>query len=99
MPNNAPLHDVSSRYGAPMGRANSHPGNAPQDLAAPKFSLQRIPLDSGGYDRGGAYWGHPSDLYWAGSDCGEVSIFLRANSRDAAKAHVRELHPGARFYR
>jgi hypothetical protein len=70
------------------------------EQAAPvKVALQRVRLDSGGYDSGGAYWGIGTPLYWAGSDDGTIDLWFRATSRDAAKAHVRSLHPHANFYR
>lgn len=44
---------VNTRYGAPMGRANQAP---PSWEGIPCFD-RRVPLDSSGYDQGGAYWG------------------------------------------
>ena len=64
-----------------------------------KVSLQRIRLNSGGYDSGGAYWGLGRPLYWAGSDIGAVDIWFRASDRAAAKVHVRASFPNATFYR
>ncbi|QPC91487.1 hypothetical protein [Mesorhizobium sp. INR15] len=66
---------------------------------APKVTMQRIRLDSGGYDPAGAYWGIGSPLYWAATDDGQLDETFRASSRDAAKAHVRKTIPQARFYR
>ncbi|MFC5509286.1 hypothetical protein [Bosea massiliensis] len=66
---------------------------------SPKVTLQRIRLDSGGYDHCGAYWGHGQPLFWAATDDGELDATFRASNRDAAKAHVRTLIPAARFYR
>lgn len=86
--------------GAAMGRIDK-PAENP--LIPRKFYLQHIPLDSGGYDSGGAYWGIGSRLYWAswtgnGADS-EIEFFFRARNREAAKAEVLLRHPGARFYR
>lgn len=64
-----------------------------------RLYLRRIPLDSGGYDKGGAYWGFGQALWWVGSEDGSVDHFLRASSREAAKASVRQDIPAARFYR
>ena len=61
--------------------------------------LRRIPIDRSGYDAGGAYWGIPSNLWGAGSDCGGVDLWFRAADRAAARAHVLSLFPGARFFR
>jgi hypothetical protein len=66
---------------------------------AGKVSLVRLRLDSGGYDAGGAYWGHGAPPWSAMSSCGKVDMTMRAASRDAAKAKVREAHPLVRFYR
>ena len=88
-----PVPEVSSKYGAPMGRRETN-----QDCVG-KVSLRRIPINSGGYDSGGAYWGLGQPLYWAGDESGALDIFFRAPHRDAAKAHVLGLWEGAKFYR
>ena len=103
------LCDVSSKYGAPMGRN----GCRPLDFNAPlKFYLRRVPLNSGGYDSGGAYWGHGSPLYYACSvdevrphnpygppgELRQVELFARAYDRDDAKAIVRQECPHATFF-
>ena len=92
--------DVSSKYGAPMGRRS-----VVTDAAA-KVKLFRVRMVDGDYDDGGAYWGgYPSaPLYCAsapGADCdGEgVQLFVRAQSRELAKKDILRLHPGLRFYR
>lgn len=54
MPPLNPCPPVNARYGAPMGR---HTGPDYLETGAGPLRLVRIPLDSGGYDRGGAYWG------------------------------------------
>lgn len=91
------LPKVDCRYGAPMGRRASY-ARPPSDEPL-KFHLQRVPLDSGGYDSGGAYWGHGEPLWWYMSVDGEVDAFLRAGSRMAAKAAIRASYPNARFFR
>lgn len=92
-----PTPDVSSRYGAPMGRPTRTQGDPGTDERP--LSLRRIPINSGGYDSGGAYWGLGQPLYWCGNDDGDIDLFFRARDRAAAKAHVRETYPDARFYR
>ena len=60
-----------------------------------------------GYDNGGAYWGNGEPLYMASfyhyipeKDVEtEGRTFVRANSRDKAKAKVLKLWPFSRFYR
>ena len=68
---------VCNQYGASMGRRNSY-------TLIGKCHLQRVPLDSGGYDPGGAYWGIGEPLYVAQDSYGNW-FFLRAATRDAAK--------------
>lgn len=85
------LPDVSSRYGAPMGRpdrptafdlTDSKGNRYALDFAAPRrFHLSRVPLNGGGYDAGGAYWGIGAPLFWAFSDSGvTVERFYRADT-------------------
>lgn len=85
--------------GASMGRRN----HLPPDPTAPiKLNLYRLRMtDGGAYDEGGAYWGIGTPLYRACGDGPEEQheVFLRAHSREEAKADVRKLIPGARFYR
>lgn len=71
---------VSCKYGAPMGRGSS-------PLGSGKVHLARVRLDSGGYDRGGAYWGIGEPLFCAWDDEGG-EVYLRAASRQAAKARL-----------
>lgn len=93
------LPQLNCKYGAPLGRS----GKLPADTKAPiKLHLVRVRLDSGGYDRGGAYWGLGRPLYWAtdtDADSYTVDVFLRADNRAAAKAEVQRQIPGARFFR
>lgn len=99
--------EANCRYGAPMGRATiSHYFDKKGELIslavmpdARPFHLVRIPLNSGGYDRGGAYWGHGEPLYGFVGPVTDIRGFVRAKSREAAKAAVREIHPHARFFR
>jgi hypothetical protein len=90
-----PLKEVSSRYGAPMGRINRG-----HNASAERWYLRRVPINNGGYDRGGAYWGIGAPLWNAYTEDGETDVFFRARDRDAAKAHMRSEHdPAARFFR
>jgi hypothetical protein len=56
-PYNQIVCEVNGRYGAPMGR-HSH-GIRPK---RGKIYDKAVPLYDGAYDRGGAYWGSPSNL-------------------------------------
>lgn len=58
------IYKVNTKYGAPMGRNNQEPDklqNLP--LFTPQKNFDRtVPLDGGGYDAGGAYWGTGAEL-------------------------------------
>lgn len=81
-----------SKYGAPLGRANK--GGAAVGNAGP-FWLQAVPLDSGGYDRGGAYWGLGKTLYAYLSADLTVSGFYREANRKAAIEELKRRYPAA----
>lgn len=91
----AALAPVDCRYGAPMGRASRYP--------LPSFDgalfVERVKLDSDGYDDGGAYWGvrpRGESLWLAHGDDGYIAVFFDAPStRAAAVAKARELAPHA----
>lgn len=86
-----------SQYGSSMGRRD----NIIEVTFPVKFHLERVLLDSGGYDNGGAYWGLGDPLYVAFGE-GELEVqemFFRAKSRDDAKTQVRGAFPAATFYR
>lgn len=92
--------------GSQMGRRNILPDDPKR--ATGRLRLQRLPFVDGCYDRWGAYWGSPANVWMVWGDlCQrplspgivETQVFVRANSRDEAKAKVREQLPQARFYR
>ena len=72
-----PLANVGSSYGALMGRTSY--GTTP----AAKVRLFAFRLDSGGYDKGGAYWGVGAAMYCA-TDGTSYVAYTRAASRAAA---------------
>jgi hypothetical protein len=80
------------RRGAALGRSAHH-----STAEGGKFFLRKVRLDNGGYDANGTYFGHGDPLYWC-TDCDEVDFVFRAESRAAARAHVLEQYPEARFY-
>lgn len=51
--------DVNCKYGAPMGRHSSRLEDKPVNQ---RIYTKRIQLIDG-YDKGGAYWGNPNNLY------------------------------------
>lgn len=74
------FNNVSSRYGAPMGRSESPLGHS-------RVRLFRVRINRGGYDDGGAYWGIGKPLYCA--ECAEGGRrFIRADSRLQAVAEL-----------
>lgn len=72
---------VGGRYGSPMGRHS-----APLDVDGPPVELAPVPLDCGGYDEGGAYWGCGEPLF--SYHDGESVSYMRAASIAAARAQL-----------
>lgn len=96
-----PPPKLNTRYGAPMGRPSADPRkwNILPDTHF-RMYLQRVPLDSGGYDRGGAYWGLGAPLYYFEYEgLSDISGYIRAGSRESAKKIIREEYPHAKFFR
>lgn len=50
--------------------------------------LQKVRLYDGCYDKGGAYWGGPNNLYCAFNTEGTFRMFTRAENRHKAKAAI-----------
>lgn len=94
MPYIDPITPVNSTYGAPMGR----PSRSGLDTDAGRLYLRRVPLNGGGYDVGGAYWGLGAPL-WLAMDQDGKTYYFRAASRAKAKAELLADMPDARFYR
>lgn len=66
------------------------------------FTLQRVKLDKGGYDLGGAYWGTGEALFCAWGDPvdgdphqEQVRIFVRAKHKAEAREKVLAEYPRA----
>ena len=78
-----PFSPVDGKYGSPMGRAEST-----VDLL--RFGRRHIAAQhqggGEGYDRGGAYWGLPSDVWavWVTGDGPSTVKYVRAKSREEA---------------
>lgn len=81
------------RYGASMGRRSERHLNI-----AEKVSLCRVPINSGGYDPGGAYWGTGEPL-WCATDGNGDTKYFRAPSRTVAKSQLGQWFPNIRFFR
>lgn len=90
--------------GSAMGRRNRIPSDRTIDA---KLHLQLLPFVDGCYDRWGAYWGFPANVWIAftdysvafGDSLQTIEFFFRANSREEAKAKALLELPKARFYR
>lgn len=60
----------------------------------PKFECERLPLDKGGYDRGGRYFGVGAPVYELESyyDSGDVEKYRLSHYRAYSKSEAREKH-------
>jgi hypothetical protein len=88
------LSNVSSRYGAPMGRPSTRPDADFYGV----LRIARVRLDAGGYDSGGAYWGDGAPLYrvWDQQTAGcQIEWFTRAATRADVLSKVRTRYPNA----
>ena len=83
--------------GAMMGRRDC----IPDDYNGEKLHLRKVPLDSGGYDPGGAYWGQGTPLYctFGETETEPLQAFVRAPSRKEAIAKLQTLITNPRFIR
>lgn len=67
-----------------------------------KVDLRHVPINQGGYDSRGGYWGTGERLYWYAFelDGREYSQHIRATDRKQAKERIRALWPkrDMRFY-
>lgn len=64
--------------------------------ARPTFTvyLERVPLNQGGYDRRGRYWGVGAPLYRYYDTSGALDGYVRAYNREEAKSKARYQSPG-----
>lgn len=102
-----PTPPVNAQYGAPMGRRANDTFTDKRGQTfklivnedAKPFRLVRCPLDRGGYDSGGAYWGLGEPLYYYEGPLGDINGYVRGVTREKAKEAVRGIHPKAKFYK
>jgi hypothetical protein len=82
-----PFHRVNCTNGAPMGRI----GDSIANLQGVKTLYAAHQGGGQGYDKGGAYWGLPSDVWavWARLDDETLCTYVRAKSRQDAINQVR----------
>jgi hypothetical protein len=83
-----PFSEVSCTYGAPMGRRDDNPSN----LQGLRRLHARHQGGGEGYDRGGAYWGTPSNVWgvWGWIEGRPCCVYVRASSRLAAIDKARQ---------
>lgn len=89
MDGNKLLSNVSSRFGAPMGRRNI------TENTTGKVRLFRVRMVDGCYDVGGAYWGMGTPLYAAIGD--GFQYFIRAINRTIARTEILDQFPELRI--
>ncbi len=89
------LPQVSSTYGAPMGRADFNGDGHDLPITVEICSIR---IDSQGYDSGGAYWGLGDPLFHAQESEGDdLDLFFRAKGRKAAEAAILKDRPNAKI--
>jgi len=82
-----PVPKVSAKFGAPMGRPSrplDHDG---------KWKAKTVPLDEGGYDKGGAYWGlrmGREKLFAVQDGMGNIAFVDAIGPRDARERAASE---------
>jgi len=62
-----------------------------------KCLLQKMRINTGGYDAGGAYWGIGNPMYVCQDLSGNL-YYVRAKNREDAKQQIIEKNPTAKFY-
>ena len=83
------------KRGAALGRQNiDAPGG---HTFRARMTLQRVPIDSGGYDPLGTYYGGGHNLYWLASKDGKVDVTFRATDDHRALEKAKELYPKAKL--
>jgi len=84
----------NSRFGAPMGDSDTY------DMT-PKLYLQRINFVDGAYGPDGTYWGMGVPMWCAfnAPAAQGTRVYVRARTREAAKAEVLAKLTSVSFYR
>jgi hypothetical protein len=77
-----PFPKLLGHFGAVMGRNGDNPAN----IQGLRRLHARCQGGRDGYDRGGAYWGAPSNVWgvWGWIDNQPCCVYVRASSRIAA---------------
>lgn len=77
-----PFTRLPGKHGAPMGRTSSGTWNGKERLYV------RYQGGGEGYDKGGAYWGLPSNVYAVFTRGGKFVRYVRAGSKAQALALI-----------
>lgn len=80
--------------GAALGRPTINDEGADYEG---EVAITFVPLDSGGYDPQGTYFGAGEPLYWFSNEEGTIDQMTRAADRDDAHAKAAELYPKAKI--
>lgn len=86
---------VKSR-GAALGRP--HITDEPKEYTG-FLSVQRVRINSDGYDKNGTYFGHGGPLYWCANEECTVDFVVRARDRESALKQVLKEYPNAKVRR
>ena len=78
-----PFSSVPCKYGAPMGRHSDAPGNFNSDPSIKLYARHQGGRDAG-YDKGGAYWGTPCNVWAVWTRGGEAVCYVRAATKQLA---------------
>lgn len=84
----APFKDLAAalaRYESLLAPARAELESLEAAAGDTRFHLRKVRLDSGGYDQGGAYWGHGGELFEAWNGAGDfMTVRVYSDDRSAA---------------
>lgn len=83
------------KRGAALGRVTVD--EPTEDTYKTPLLLKRVPIDKGGYDPNGMYFGEGENLYWLASEDGKIDRVYRAKDDHAAIAHAGNLYTLAKI--
>ncbi len=70
-----------------------------KEMLMEKTSIQKVPINSQGYDDSGYYWGVGEPLYKVDDPSMDYPKFYRADSREDVKEQHSQVNPDAVYYR
>lgn len=87
--------DRDPKRGAALGRPVVDEPD--EETYKTELLLKRVPLDEGGYDPNGTYFGAGENLYWLASEDGKIDRVFRAKDDHAAIAYAGNLYTRAKI--